>query len=102
MKGLFIPGITAEMFRNGSLESIETLMSDGEMQDIEYPTWIPTSERLPEEDQVVLGTDSYNCFYNTYTWDDCGEIKWYADGDYDVPIVAWMPLPKPYREGEKE
>lgn len=63
--------------------------------------WISVSERLPEEDQVVLGTDIYNCFYNTYTWDDCGEIKWYADGNYDVPIVAWIPLPKPYKE-EKE
>jgi hypothetical protein len=36
MKGLFIPEITAEMFRNGSLESIETLMAEGEIYDIEY------------------------------------------------------------------
>lgn len=36
MKGLFIPEITAEMFRNGCLESIEALMTDGEIYDIEY------------------------------------------------------------------
>lgn len=36
MKGLFIPGITAEMFRNGSLESIEELMAEGELYDIDY------------------------------------------------------------------
>lgn len=36
MKGLFIPEITAEMFRNGCLESIEALMSEGEIYDIEY------------------------------------------------------------------
>ena len=36
MKGLFIPGITAEMFRNGCLESIEALMAEGEMYDIDY------------------------------------------------------------------
>ena len=40
MKGLFIPGITAEMFRNGRLESIETLMAEGEIYDIEYSKWI--------------------------------------------------------------
>ena len=36
MKGIFIPEITVEMFRNGCLESIETLMADGEVYDIEY------------------------------------------------------------------
>ena len=36
MKGLFIPEITTEMFRNGCLESIEALMAEGEIQDIDY------------------------------------------------------------------
>ena len=36
MKGLFIPEITAEMFRNGCLESIEAIMAEGEIYDIEY------------------------------------------------------------------
>lgn len=36
MKGLFIPGITAEMFRNGCLESIEALMAEGKIYDIDY------------------------------------------------------------------
>ena len=38
MKGLFIPEITAEMFRNGCLESIEALMAEGEIYDIDYET----------------------------------------------------------------
>ncbi len=37
MKGVFIPGITAEMFKNGCLESIEELMAEGEVYDIDYP-----------------------------------------------------------------
>lgn len=37
MKGLFIPEITTEMFRNGCLESIEALMAEGEIYDIDYP-----------------------------------------------------------------
>lgn len=36
MKGLFIPEITTEMFRNGCLESIEALMAEGEIYDIDY------------------------------------------------------------------
>jgi hypothetical protein len=59
--------------------------------------WIPVSERLPEEDEVVLGTNSSNDLFETYTWDDCGEIKWYANGCFDVPVIAWMPLPEPYK-----
>lgn len=35
MKGLFIPGITAEMFRNGCLESIEALMAEGDIYDVD-------------------------------------------------------------------
>jgi hypothetical protein len=52
---------------------------------------------LPEEDEVVLGTNSSNDLFETYTWDDCGEIKWYANGCFDVPVIAWMPLPEPYK-----
>jgi len=37
MKGLFIPEITAEMFRNGCLESVEALMTEGKIYDIDYP-----------------------------------------------------------------
>lgn len=37
MKGLFIPEITTEMFRNGCFESIEALMAEGEIYDIDYP-----------------------------------------------------------------
>ena len=36
MKGIFIPEITVEMFRNGCLEAIEALMAEGEVYDIEY------------------------------------------------------------------
>ena len=61
MKGMFIPEITVEMFRNACLESIETLMAEGEVYDIEYDPksaeqdvpdisfgkWVSCSERLP-------------------------------------------------------
>ena len=46
MKGLFIPEITAEMFRNGCLESIEALMAEGEIYDVEY---YPKAENEKED-----------------------------------------------------
>lgn len=111
MKGLFIPEITAEMFRNGCLEGIEALMAEGEIYDIDYTGWIPVSERLPSEDghylvcmaweydnvEVLKWADGWNCYRN---YD--GKV----DREHEIggaDIIAWMPLPKPYREdGEEE
>ena len=50
MKGMFIPEITVEMFRNACLESIETLMAEGEVYDIEYD---PKSEVQDVPDRNV-------------------------------------------------
>jgi len=111
MKGLFIPEITSEMFRNGCLESIETLMAEGEIYDIDYSPWIPVSERLPKSCGVYIvsrwfsdGEESAILTDANY-YDGCGE--WYNDNRINWgrelvtdKIVAWMPLPEPYKEGE--
>ena len=129
MKGLFIPGITSEMFRNGCLESIEALMAEGEIYDIEYSPWIPVSEKLPEDlepvnitwvnhepepyyhdikDKNFIATGIYYrgqwYWYSTTCADYLGE---YGSNEVDkvddaVEIVAWMPLPKPYEPQESE
>lgn len=36
MKGLFIPGITAKMFRDASVESVAELITEGKIYDIDY------------------------------------------------------------------
>ena len=126
MKGMFIPEITVEMFRNACLESIEALMAEGEVYDIEYdpksaepkPEWIPCSERMPEEHDSI-----FSKFYGTEKWRDvmfrktsktviitvehldgtretapCHTI----DGEWNQSmkgmgkVIAWMPLPEPY------
>jgi hypothetical protein len=62
--------------------------------------WIPTSERLPEEDGEYYAT-VYDTDEN-YKYMDIAELE---DGiwqykDY-VKVLAWMPLPQPYREVEE-
>lgn len=64
MKGLFIPDITSEMFRNGCLEGIDALMAEGEIYDIECdPSAQP--ERLTDKEQriflVAMGREEKVC-----------------------------------------
>ena len=59
--------------------------------------WIPVSDRMPEDGQGVIVTVDDNDY----------EIKVgsciYSNGRFhslynDLTVLAWMPLPKPYRE----
>ena len=80
--------------------------------------WIPASEKLPESGVSVL--ISYGYTVGTAFYED-GENKsicfakgWYSDklpdGSYcepsecklenDAAVIAWMPLPKPYKSEE--
>ena len=97
MKGLFIPDITAEMFKNGCLESIEALIAEGEIYDIDYSPWIPVSKRLPEDGKWVLFTDGSNMSVERYKKDAIDHFfpqeRWFS---FDKAI-AWMPLPLPYK-----
>ena len=128
MKGLFIPEITAEMFRNGCLESIEALMAEGEIYDIEYDLksaqserpeqpesareycaeteqrWIPvTLETLPNPNSVVVicgkkGTWDYGTYRGWY-----GDIhSWQWKKNTIKHVYWWMyktdALPEPYRK----
>ena len=68
--------------------------------------WIPCKERLPKPEEEVLLTFDYKKRRYVETgniWSD-GTAHCYAD-DYLTPdgrkyrkVVAWMPLPEPYRE----
>ena len=56
--------------------------------------WIPCSERLPFDAGYYLTTTTYNevfCdYWNLNEWNRTGQV------------IAWMPLPEPYREDENE
>lgn len=57
------------------------------------PKWIPCSERLPEKDGYYLTTTMYYQVYRDY---------WNGDNwDRTEMIIAWMPLPEPYKGEQK-
>ena len=83
--------------------------------------WIPVTERLPEEDKEVLisyrykegegntshskiDITSYGQMY--FGGNKVGRVKhWRAPFEYfesNYEVIAWMPLPTPYKGGEEE
>lgn len=75
------------------------------MDDEKENGWIPASERLPEESDYYMA-----CIYNEIS-NKCycrsewlsinnnyyGELVWIDLKSYEK-VVAWMPLPEPYKE----
>lgn len=102
---------------NGAIED-ETTLDGNEMRDLveflsRMPKWIPVSERLPESSGVYIVsrwfTDGFEeviltdaCYFDgTSTWHNDNRIN-HGREYVDKKIVAWMPLPEPYKEEGKE
>ena len=75
-----------------------------------YGTWIPCSERLPEEKINPITQDYYE-YPVTAVFGDVKDIRyykfgnghwWHGGGIVDERVIAWMPLPEPYREEKKD
>lgn len=83
---------------------------DKAVEALEAQEWIPCSERLPKEEDYrecmecldgavwyytsrkTMGLGYY--YYSTKQWSTICDMK--PDGK----VIAWMPLPEPYKEGE--
>ena len=63
----------------------------------EKTEWILVSERLPEINKEVIVTDIETI--DTYTSCYLADGYWRCDnGPFKDRIIAWMPLPEPYKE----
>ena len=83
---------------------------DGEIDTLKRNTWIPCSERMPEEPfgclVTVWDTDpiSMDDFENLLPYFVGWDGEQWNDGDgiqCPFEVIAWMPLPLPYKEADK-
>ena len=76
--------------------------------------WIPCSERLPENDDDVLCWYEYRIMQGTHEGEmnqkfEIGNYskyfkRWFGEVScgQDCKVIAWMPLPEPYKESDEE
>lgn len=87
-----------------ALDIVNTLLNDFE-QDEKENGWIPVSERLPEESDYYMACihdEILNKYYCRSEWFSInnnyyGELVWIDLKSYEK-VVAWRPLPEPYKE----
>ena len=89
-----------DSYHSGAMAAIDEAIQIVEKLDDTEQKWIPVSERLPKEYETVIGvTDLNYCCIAVY-------CKQYGFRTMDVgaesDIIAWQPLPEPYKAGEQE
>ena len=62
--------------------------------------WIPCEVRLPEEDEWVLGQGTYDIMITCLTETYKDKKQWMDINGDNRKIIAWQPLPAPYKKGE--
>ena len=61
--------------------------------------WVPVSERLPDVGQKVLASTNKTCFTQVFKGTSgASNSSWWWEKKTIKHIVAWMPLPDPYKE----
>ena len=62
--------------------------------------WIPVSERLPEDKELILFSTKTDRVYEGRYFEDNTDRQWYSFRDdtfaWNNIVTAWMPLPEPY------
>ena len=99
-----------KMAQNVAQKAIQELSDDG----VFVGKWIPVSERLPESCGMYIVTRKiYDCpdtapiIMSDESWFD-GQNTWHNDNrinherGYLSDVIAWMPLPEPYKAESEE
>lgn len=105
--------VQTELMMLPSAQPAVLACGNGELVAKPEPQWIPCSERMPEDMQFVLLTvRRLENGYNHEPFISVGYIGWNHqhwwcahDGDCEiskVEVIAWMPLPAPYKKGAKD
>ena len=99
-------GPVANMIKERSKQDFLDLCSGS---DTCVQRWIPVSERLPHGFCSVLVTVSIHDDSDDtpYDYTSCGWVTangeyWIVDNEINNHVVAWMPLPEPYKAERRE
>ena len=67
------------------------------------PQWIPVSKKLPNKNDYVIVTTKFGVVIEAqFEVCNSGVKEWWIDNDNSFEfddVVAWMPMPQPYRGG---
>lgn len=96
IKGGFNLFKALEIIKNGN--PLPTVI---EALEQESNKWIPVSERLPEDNELVLFSTKTDRVFEGRFFSDNTNRQWYSFCDrtfaWNNVVLAWMPLPKPYK-----
>lgn len=97
---IYLNNLPPTIYKEDAIKAVKALPS------ADVPHWIPCSERLPEEDGQYLITVKYKHVNDNYEDVYAEHGEWY-EGRWDMfcfghcgeveDIIAWMPLPKPWK-----
>ncbi|MFQ8742264.1 MAG: DUF551 domain-containing protein [Clostridium sp.] len=92
----------------GKAEPMDEEMIQAEEEDEAAVGWIPVTERLPERNKSVLlcmksrslrtGMCIQTGSYDGVFWFVQGAAGYESLATFEFRVLAWMPLPEPYRE----
>lgn len=69
-----------------------------ETKEVVYGEWIPVSERLPDTYELCLVTYGKKYRVRDVAIYNVISRKWLSYGKNLENVLAWMPLPKPYKK----
>ena len=78
-----------------------------ETEPVKHEEWILCSERLPKDDSWVIVTvfDEHGdtpFIYTDFGWYLEAANCWIVDAEQREDVMAWMPLPRPYKGSDTE
>lgn len=92
-----------------TIELLSTKLSAANMErssQYYHDGWIPCSERLPNKGDVVLITNgNHHIGYGKFRGTDFelnGKTYWWWKGNTSEHVIAWMPLPEPWKGDEDD